>query len=140
MGAGPRRGVRAFVYAFLAVFLVCGAFSIEHWPLTGFRLYSAIRTEERTSTRVIALLADGDTREVVFRDLPFGYHSTNRLISDFPELTPAERDAICDAWVQPLREEGVEVVGVRIDEYLTRLSESDRSPERVGELYRCGSP
>ncbi len=119
--ARPSWRVRAFVYAFLAVFLVCGAFEIEHWPLTGFRLYTEIRTEERTSTRVIALLADGGTEEVVFVDLPFGYHSTNRLLSDFPDMTQEERDEICDAWVQPLRDDGVEVVGVRVDEYVTHL-------------------
>lgn len=135
----PSSRVRAFVYAFLAVFLVCGAREIEYWPLTGFRLYTEIRTEERPSTRVMALLADGGSREVVFVDLPFGYHSTNRLLSDFPDLTQDERDEICDAWVQPLREDGVEVVGVRVDEYVTDLGDPDRRPERVGELYRCGT-
>ena len=131
--------MRAFVYAFLAVFLACGAMEIEHWPLTGFRLYTEIRTEERTSTRVIALLADGGTEEIVFVDLPFGYHSTNRLLSDFPDMTQEERDEICDAWVQPLRDDGVEVVGVRVDEYLTHLGRSDSSPERVRVLYGCGT-
>lgn len=136
----PSTRVRTFVYTFLALFLLCGALEIEHWPLTGFRLYTEIRTEERTSTRVIALLADGGSREVVFVDLPFGYHSTNRLLSDFPEMSRAERDEICDAWVQPLRDDGVAVVGVRVDEYVTHLSDPDRRPERVGELYRCGTP
>ena len=136
---GPSRRVRIAVYAFLAVFVGCGLFSIEQWPLTGFRLYTAIRTEERPSTRVIALLADGTSEEVVFGDLPFGYHSTNLLLGDFPAMTEAERDATCDAWVQPLRDEGAEVVGVRVDEYVTHLSEPDRSPERVGVLYRCGT-
>jgi hypothetical protein len=135
----PSLRVRAFVYIFLAVFLVCGALELEYWPLTGFRLYTVIRTEERTSTRVIALLADGGSREVVFVDLPFGYHSTNRLISDFDELTPEERDEICDAWVRPLRGDGVDVVGVRIDEYVTHLGDPDSRPERVSELYRCGT-
>jgi hypothetical protein len=135
----PTSRVRAFVYGFLALFLLCGALEIEHWPLTGFRLYTEIRTEERTSTRVIALLADGRSQEVVFVDLPFGYHSTNRLLSDFPEMTQEERDEICDAWVQPLREDGVEVVGVRVDEYVTHLGDPGSRPERVAELYRCGT-
>jgi hypothetical protein len=136
----PRLRVRAFVYVFLAAFLVCGALEVEYWPLTGFRLYTEIRTEERLSTRVIALLADGGSREVVFVDLPFGYHSTNRLISDFDELSQEERDEICDAWVRPLREDGVDVVGVRIDEYVTHLGDPASRPERVSELYRCGTP
>ena len=140
MRGAPSGPVRAFVYAFLAVFSLAGVAQIEQWPLTGFHLYTAIRTEERTSTRVIALLADGGTEEVVFGDLPFGYHSTNRLLSDFPGLTQAERDEICDAWVQPLRDDGVDVVGVRVDEYVTHLGEPERSPERVGVLYRCGAP
>ncbi len=139
MSGAPSRPVRAFVYGFLALFLLCGALEVEHWPLTGFRLYTEIRTEERPSTRVIALLADGSSREVVFVDLPFGYHSTNRLLSDFPDMTQDERDEICDAWVQPLRDDGIEVVGVRVDEYVTHLGDPDSRPERVAELYRCGT-
>lgn len=140
MRGAPSWPVRAFVYAFLAVFLLCGALEIEHWPLTGFRLYTELRTEERTSTRVVALLADGGTEEIVFVDLPFGYHSTNRLLSDFPDMTQAEWDEICDAWVRPLRDDGVDVVGVRVDEYVTHLGDPDSRPERTRELYRCGTP
>lgn len=55
-------------------------------------------------------------------------------------MTQAGRDEICDAWVQPLREDGVDIVGVRVDEYLTHLGDPDSRPERVRELYRCGTP
>ena len=131
--------MRAFVRTFLVLFLIFGAVEIEFWPLTGFRLYAEVRTEARTSTRVIALVAGGEEREVVFTQLPFGYHNTNRLLSDFPGLSRVERDEICDAWVQPLRDEGVEVVGVRVDEYVTHLGDPDSRPEFVGSRYRCGS-
>jgi hypothetical protein len=54
-------------------------------------------------------------------------------------MTPAERDEICDAWVQPLRDDGADVVGVRVDEYVTHLADPDNRPERVGVLYWCGA-
>jgi len=51
--AAPSRRVRRFVNVYLALFIAFGLVQLELWPLTGFRLYAEIRTEERTSTRVI---------------------------------------------------------------------------------------
>lgn len=131
----PSRGVRGFVLGFLAVFIACGLLSVEVWPLTGFRLYHQLRHEERVSWVIVAETAGGD-REVDLQDLPIGWHETNRLLSTFPELSGDERDAICDAWVEPLRASGVVVTGVRVDEVHTHLSSGDRSTR---EAYRCGS-
>ena len=43
-------------------------------------------------------------------DLPLGYRQTVRLIPGMADMSATERDEICDAWAQPLRERGVEVV------------------------------
>ena len=43
----PPRGIRVFVWIFLAAFMICGAAGIEAWPLTGFRLFSHLRTSAR---------------------------------------------------------------------------------------------
>ena len=131
--------VRPVVYVFLAVFLVCGAFAVERWPLTGFRLYSDLRVEERHSPSVVALLADGEEQRLRFDDLPMGWHATDRILRQFPRMTQAERDEVCDAWVQPLRDDGLDVVGVRVDDMVAHLAEPDRRTEAVAVLYRCGA-
>src|SRR5206468_2883631 len=51
--AGPRgdvpdavpRWAKWFVSLFLTAFVVCGVVGIEAWPLTGWRLFSHVRTE-----------------------------------------------------------------------------------------------
>ena len=127
------------MYVFLLVFVVCGVFAIERWPLTGFRLYSDLRVEERHSPAGVALLADGTEQHLRFDDLPLGWHATDRILRQFPRMTQDERDDVCDAWVQPLRDDGVEVVGVRVDDMVAHLAEPDRPTEAVAVLYRCGS-
>ena len=131
--------LRVAVYAFLVVFLVCGAFAVERWPLTGFRLYSGLRVEERHSPSVVALLADGGEERLRFDDLPMGWHATDRILRQFPRMTQGERDEVCDAWVQPLRDEGVDVVGVRVDDMVAHLGDPDRPTEAVAVLWECGA-
>lgn len=118
---------------------MCGTMSIELWPLTGFRIYHVERTEARSSTAVVAILADGEERSVSFNDLPFGWHLTNRIVEEFPGMNQAERDAVCHAWVRPLRDDGLDVVDVRIDDVLTHLADPNTSGEVVGVAYRCGA-
>jgi hypothetical protein len=119
--------------------VLCGVFAIERWPLTGFRLYSDLRVEERHSPSVVALLADGSEVRLRFDDLPMGWHATDRILRQFPGMTQDERDEVCDAWVQPLQDDGADVVGVRVDDMVAHLAEPDRPPEAVAVLYRCGS-
>jgi hypothetical protein len=133
----PGRGVRRFVYGFLAVFALCGLFSIELWPLTGWRLYSGVRTEERPSWRIVAVTPDGEER-VDLGALPLGWHNTDRLLNTFPDLSEGERDEICDAWAQPLRRSGVEVEEVRIEQVTTLLSDPDAEPT-AEPRYTCGT-
>jgi hypothetical protein len=129
--------LRGAVYGFLAAFLACGFFTIELWPLTGFELYSEVRVEERRSEALVVELADGREKRVNFDELPFAWHATNRIASDFDEMTQAERDEVCDAWVQPLRDDGLDIVGIRIDEVVAHLADPDRPTESAGVLYRC---
>ncbi|HKZ75754.1 MAG TPA: hypothetical protein VJ259_03740 [Actinomycetota bacterium] len=37
--------IRAVVAVFLSAFLVCGLAGVEAWPLSGFRLFSHLRTD-----------------------------------------------------------------------------------------------
>jgi len=58
---------RLFVVAFTLAITICGALSIEAWPLTGWRLFSHER--QQISTSWMATSVDARGRET---PIPFG--------------------------------------------------------------------
>ena len=130
------KGTKRFVVAFLAVFVVCGLGSVELWPLTGWRLYSALRTEERSSWQLRAVDADGDEQPIVLGDLPLGYRNTTSILDEFPSLTADERDEVCDAWAAAL-DDSERVVGVHV--YRVRKTVVDGSVVDRRLEYTCGA-
>ena len=65
------------------------------------------------------------------------YRQAKRLIPTMDALDAAERDALCDAWTIPLREDGVEVTGVRIYRTVASVRPDVPAPERTLQ-YECG--
>ena len=96
---------RHLVHAFLLVFAVTGVAHLELYPFSGFRLFSELRGEERTSWQLRAVDAEGEEVPISLGDLPLGYRQTARLIPGMDDLSADERDEICDAWAGPLRDE-----------------------------------
>ena len=131
------RWLRPVLYAFLAVFLVCGLASVEMWPFTGFRLYSQVRGEARHSHSIVAIFDDGTEEPMRFIEYPLGWHNTNLIVKEFGGMSQAEREEVCRGWVVPLEEDGRDVVEIRIDEVVTHLSEPDRPAEVAETAYRC---
>lgn len=136
-GPPPARWVRPVLYGFLAVFLLCGLLSIEVWPLTGWRLYHERRGAERSSWQIVTVDEDGDEATVHLGELPLGWHNTSRLINEFDDLSAERRDEVCDAWAQPARASGREVIEVRV--YRVRSTLRAEPPDRHRELaWTCG--
>jgi hypothetical protein len=128
---------RHLLHAFLVVFVVTGVAHLELYPFSGFRLFSELRGDERKAWDLQAVDAEGREVAIRLRDLPFGYHETVRLVPEMGDMTQAEREEICEAWSGPLRDRGVDVVGVRI--YRTvRSVQSDRAPVERTLEYQCG--
>ena len=124
------RGVRTFVWTFLAVFVVCGAAGLNLWPFTGWHLFSDVRTDRITGWEITTVDAAGDERPVPFADLPAGYRSSSHVAAGLAALPEGERLDVCRAWASadPDRRQ---VVEVRVYE----VSESLRDPSsRVREL------
>ena len=125
------------MHVFLLVFALTGVAHLELYPFSGFRLFSELRGEHRTSYQLRAVDDEGDEVGISLGHLPLGYRQTARLIPGMADLSQAERDEICDAWAGPLRERGVDVVGVRI----YRVSGSvrpDAPPPKREIAYECG--
>jgi hypothetical protein len=120
------------------VLLVCGLVGIEAWPFSGFRLFSSMRSDERVSWEIVWVDPLDQEDTVSLADLPVAYRNTSTIIAEFDTLSVAERDAVCDAWVGPLREDGAPVDRVRIYRRTTFVGDTHAPPTR--ELrWECGS-
>jgi hypothetical protein len=128
---------RRAVYAFLAVFAITGVAHLEPWPFTGFRLFAELRRDTVRSWQIVAVDGDGRESSVALGDLPIAYRSSSRQIDSFPDLRPAERDAICDAWVGPRRHRGEDIALVRLYAKVESVRPDGPPPVRV-LAYECG--
>jgi len=128
---------RHLVHAFLFTFALTGLAHLEVFPFSGFRLFSELRGEDRTSWQLRAVDATGAEQPIVLGELPLAYRQTSRLIPSMDELTAAERDELCDAWASPLRDRGVEVVEVRVYRVVASVRPDGPPPERT-LLHECG--
>jgi hypothetical protein len=136
----PSRRVRAFVVVFLVAFAVCGLFGLELWPLTGWRLFSQLRTDHQVAWRATAVGDDGE-KQIPFDDLPRAYRNFPLVMRTFSELPPAEQGAACRAWLEAARRErpGTRTVRLyRIDWYLShRHGSREGPPPRSTFLLAC---
>ena len=69
--------------------------------------------------------------------IPGLVRQTTRLIPSMADMTPAERDDLCEAWASPTRDAGVDVVTVRVYEVVATVR-PDGPPPRRRQLYECG--
>ena len=128
---------RRVVHAFLVVFAITGLAHLELFPFSGFRLFSEVRGEERTSWELRAVDEAGREIPIDVDRLPLGYRQAKRLIATMPDLEPDARDELCDAWATPLRERGVHVERVRIYRTVASVRPDGPPGERVLQ-YECG--
>jgi hypothetical protein len=115
-----------------------GILGVSEEPLvsidfTGSPLSSIVDTE---LTQVIG----ERMAKVIIRlgELPVAYRNTTTLLHEFPGLTAAERDRICDAWTQPARADGRPITSVRVYEVVESVRPDGPAPRRR-LAYECGS-
>lgn len=102
---------RLFVVAFVGAVAVCGVFSIEAWPLTGFRLFSRERHEVATGWMATSVDARGHETPVRFADFPRADRYFIAIMSTFGQLSPDEQAATCRAWARLVRRHGGSTAG-----------------------------
>jgi hypothetical protein len=138
---GAPRFARPFVAVFLVAFVVCALATIEAWPLTGWRLFSHLRTDEQMTWAATAVDADGAAHQYPLGAMPRGYRGFGFLMREFVAGSESEKRRLCDAWREGTSELlGFEARAVRIYELRWRLSErsGDRAQPPVRTLrYVC---
>ena len=121
------RWARRFVAAYLALFLVCGLFGLEAWPLTGWRLFADARQARQPGFQAVTVDRQDRETPIPFRDLPAGYQGDVQVLKGFAALDPERQVAVCQAWGDAVRDRGGQVAAVRIYETVTDVS------QRVGD-------
>ena len=106
---------RWFVRSFLAAFVVCAIFGIEQlWPLTGFRLFSRVRTESRAMWVADTVTADGREAPLWFTHLPRAYQGFGLIMGGFWRLSSRAKRATCAAWLSEARHVRPPATAIRI--------------------------
>ena len=125
------------MHAFLLVFAITGVAHLELYPFSGFRLFSEVRDDVRISWDLRAVDQEGEEVDIDVDRLPLGYRQAKRLIPTMIDLSAHERDEMCDAWAEPLRQRGVDVVRVRVYRTVASVRPDGPPPERTLR-YECG--
>jgi hypothetical protein len=107
-------GVRAFVAAFLSVFVVCGLLQVEAWPFSGWQLFSRVRTAEIKGWLATGVGTDGTERPIPFGSFAAGHRGELGVLKGFEGLSAADRRAVCRAWADEMTRIGAGVVEIRI--------------------------
>jgi hypothetical protein len=138
------RWTRAFVGVFLTAFVLCGLLGIEAWPLSGFRLFSHLRTADHTAFVAVTVNDDGLETPIPFGRLPAAYRGFRFVARDLPSLTSEERLTMCRVWMdvaeRELERDVAEVRIYRLD--ITVLPRTDgRAVSRTARslVYDCSA-
>jgi hypothetical protein len=107
--------IRVFVAVFLSAFLLCGLTGVEAWPLSGFRLFSHLRTEDHVGWTATSEDRVGQETPIPFHFLPEAYRGFGFVARELPGMSAVDRLATCRAWAEAVRERfGREVVAIHV--------------------------
>jgi hypothetical protein len=132
------RGVRAFVAVFLTTFLVCGVLQVEAWPLSGWKLFSHLRTDEIRGWTATGAEAGGVERPIPFHSFGPGFQGALHVLKGFEGLGGRQRRDVCEAWADELARTGTEILEIRI--YATTRSSRHPDVVRTELRYLCPLP
>jgi hypothetical protein len=124
----PPRSVRAFVAVFLVAFAVCGLGGLEAWPLTGWKLFSSLRTSQQTVWLAVEVDRAGHETRIPFDRLPRGYGNFVLVMRDFASLPAERRLAVCHTWADAARGLASDAAEVRIYKVVRDLSRRGQAP------------
>jgi hypothetical protein len=138
----PPRRVRTFVAVFLGAFVLCGLLGLELWPLTGWRLFSQLRTDHQVTWQAAAVGAEGET-QIRFAELPRAYRNFPLVMRTYSALPRAAQVEACRLWLEAARGSipaATELRIYRVDWYLSyRHGSRDGPPPRRTLLMTCSS-
>lgn len=137
------RWTRPFVATFLAAFLLVALVGVDAWPLTGWRLFSHLRSSHQTTWNAATVDAAGAEHPVRFARFP-AMRGFSLLAAQLPRLSPPRRVAVCTAWAAAVHESDRTVRLFRV--YRMERDLSQRAGDRAAPplsrtlVYACPPP
>jgi hypothetical protein len=103
------RLARRVTYGTLSMLLAAGVAQVDFWPLSAYKLFSGVRTDTVTSTRLVATLDDGSEATVGRGSDPVLGH-TQSFLPALAHADTAARHVMLTTW---LAEAGLDPAEVR---------------------------
>jgi hypothetical protein len=128
---GDRRArwlARALTYGTVVGLLAAAAGNVERWPITSFRLFSAVRTDRVTSLELVVVDRDGHRHPLPTNRA--GGPTTAHQLHDLRTLAPAARRRKVRAWLR-LAGWDPDAVDRVVLERVERRLDPDGGPARV---------
>lgn len=129
--AAPRYA-RPFVVVFLVTLATCAVVAVSAWPFSSWQLFSRLRADQQTGWQ--AVVFDRQAREGIER-FAYGYRGFVFIVRGFSQRPPAQRNAICAAWLRDATQQfGTGADLLRI--YRLQWQLSDRHRDRAAPATR----
>lgn len=106
------RIARRVTYGTLGVLLAAGLAQVDFWPLSAYKLFSGVRTDTVTSTRLVATLDDG-RESMVGRGSDPVLGPTQNFLPRLADADPAARRVMLTTWLDQAGLDPAEVREVR---------------------------
>jgi hypothetical protein len=127
------RFARPFVIVFIVAIIASAVCVWEPWPLTSFRLFSHVRTDQQIAWRATTVDAAGTELAYPLDDVGDGLRNFGFRMAEFVGADTARRQQICDTWLDEAPETvGRQPVEIRLYERTWLLSDRDDDGARPG--------
>lgn len=87
---------RLLTAVLLGGLVFAGLWSVEAWPLTGWRLFSAPRTEQTTTWVLEGVDTEGTSSFVGPAELPVAYRQLPHRLAEVPGMSETEQRQLCE--------------------------------------------
>ena len=108
------RPARRVTYCTLGVLLAAGLAQVDFWPLSAYKLFSGVRTDTATSTRLVATLDDGREATVGRGSNPV-LGPTQSFLPRLADADPATRRVMLTTWLEQAGLDPAEVRELRTE-------------------------
>jgi hypothetical protein len=95
--AGPV--ARLVTYGVVGVIVLAGVTGHEYWPLSGFRLFSEVRSSQQTTYSVVVVNEQGQSSVLDLGALPDNYSGHVQMLPAMVTKSADEQAAIVQAWL-----------------------------------------
>ena len=134
----PRVGVgaRLFAYALILAVVFPVLTDTERWPFTTLRLFSFVRGPEQAGWELTLVRPDGEEAPFPWAELPRTFAFRAHVLRRFPAMSPAERQAACDAWIEAADEDAARLLIHRVQRRTSTTGEKSTVVRR-DLRYEC---